>query len=146
MKTVRLILRLIFQTAHIICKSLCFNRETIGLWSTGEYFLWAAFSLDAIICLSHQRHTDMHWSRKSCCDAGCGWEHSLSLLTHEGQGSLTSCCIVWLCKKVQREIYEPHETGRTTSWWKAQHICNSLLSKNITKWINWSTYFEKTQL
>lgn len=29
---------------------------------------------------------------------------------------------------------------------KQQHIYNSLLSKNIMEWINWSTYFEEIQL
>lgn len=94
-KTVRLILRLIFQAAHITCKSLCFNRETTGLWSTGEYFLWVAFSLDAIICLSHQRHigiADIHWSvwsRKSCNEAGeDGSAHCLFQLTQYEEVSL----------------------------------------------------------
>lgn len=94
-KTVRLILRLIFQAAHITHKSLCFNRETIGLWSTGEYFLWAAFSLDAIICLSHQRYigiADIHWSgwsRKTCNEAGeDGSAHCLFQLTQNEEVSL----------------------------------------------------------
>ena len=122
MKTVRLILRLIFQAAHITRKSLSFNRETIGLWSTGEYFLWAAFSLDAIICLSHQRHTgitDIHWnglSRKTCDEAEWRLKRApspLCQLSRDAEVSLPVAMSDYVWKIEQREIiiHETHETG-----------------------------------